>query len=347
MKKLIKLILPAILIFLLPLTAHAYNVVNLPESMTISDAMGIFDRQSITKITVSDIEDGRYITLDKAGITRFYNDAMELTVHRAINPTPYRGIAINVYTKDEVETYLINSGIPIGLYGSENYVCYKLTDQDTEKLLYLESDYYDSDKKQNGETIHRDASKDFLKLPSAQWAKSFTSDAAKYSLLPYELTSVYANNISREQFCTLLGRLIAVHEGYASIESYMQNTDQPYLKNYFEDCQNVDDSVNILYALGIVTGKDETHFDPTGELTREQAAVLLCKTAERYMWIGTESSLGYEDRRLISDWAIFPVMWVSENGVMTGMTEDTFVPQGAYTVEQAIVTIVRLYNLMN
>ena len=75
------------------------------------------------------------------------------------------------------------------------------------------------------------------------------------------------------------------------------------------------------YALGIVNGKDESHFDPDGTITREEAATLLCKVAEMYMWIGTETSLTYNDTDLISPWAKFFVTWANEHGIMTGITE--------------------------
>jgi len=138
-----------------------------------------------------------------------------------------------------------------------------------------------------------------------------------------------------------------VKENYSSLDKYMQDQNKPYLKNYFVDCNDADDSVNILYALGIVNGKDESHFDPDGTITREEAATLLCKVAEMYMWIGTETSLTYNDTDLISPWAKFFVTWANEHGIMTGITEEEFNPQGQYTVEQAVATIVRLYNLLS
>lgn len=36
---------------MLALTAHAYNVVDLPENMTFSDALGVFNADEITRIT--------------------------------------------------------------------------------------------------------------------------------------------------------------------------------------------------------------------------------------------------------------------------------------------------------
>lgn len=331
---------------MLSLTAHAYNVVDLPENMTLSDAMGIFDGQDITRITVSDVADGKYTDLTRDEILDFYYASKDMTVYRKVNPTPFRGIAINVYTADGVKSYYFNSGIQLGLYGSDNYICYKLSKEDTEKLLYLDSMYKDAQEKVNGEEIHRDTAYDFLKLPSAPWAQSFAREAASKSLLPYQFTGIYSQNITREQFCVFLANLITVKENYSSLDMYMADKGKAYLKNYFSDCNGVDDSVNMLYALGIVNGKDDTHFDPNGHITREEAATLLCKVAEMYMWIGTETTLNYADTSSISPWARFFVTWANEYGIMTGISEEEFSPQGAYTVEQATATVVRLYNLL-
>lgn len=345
-KTFLKIITVTFIILMMSVTVNAYNVVNLPENMTFSDALGVFNAGDITRITVMDIEEGKYTDLTKTEIEEFYNTVQDLTVYRKINPTPFRNIAVNIYTADGVKSYMLNSGLQIGMYGSNNYVCYKLSKEDTEKILYLDSMYCDAEGKVNGEEIHRVTINDFLKLPSAGWAQSFVKEAAKKNLLPYEFTNNYSQNITREQFCVLLANMICVRDNYASIDKYMDDRNEAYLKNYFVDCDSVDNSVNILYALGVVSGKDETHFDPNGTITREEASTLLCKTAELYMWIGTENDLDYSDSNEISEWARFFVTWANEYGIMTGVTEDTFNPQGEYTVEQAVATVVRLYNLI-
>lgn len=325
---------------------HAYNVVDLPENMTLSDAMGIFNGDEITRVTVSNVADGSYTELTREEILDFYYTAQDMTVYRKVNPTPFRGLSINVYTQNDVKSYFFTSGIQIGLYGDSNYICYKLSDEDTEELLYLDSKYKDDKERQTGEELHRATANDFLKLPAAPWAQSFAQEAAQKSLLPYQFTGKYSDNITREEFCVLLGNMIAVKENYKDLDSYMIDRGEPYLKNYFVDCEGVNDAVNILYALGIVNGKDEEHFDPYGIITREEAAALLCKTAEMYKWVGTNTSLTYSDSGSVSPWAVFYVTWANENKIMTGMTATEFVPQGSYTVEQAIATIVRLYNFI-
>lgn len=331
--------------FIMALTAHAYNVVDLPESMPLSEAFGIFSGDEITYMTVSDVAEGKFIELTHDEIQDFYNLTQNMIVSRTINPTPFRGIAINVYTNSGIKSYYMNSGVQIGLYGKNNYICYKLDRADTEALLYLDSLYRD-ETKSNGESIHRAAETDFLKLPSAPWAQPFAREAASKNLLPYEFTGRYSENITREDFCKLLGNLIMVKENYSSLDMYMFDRGQAYLRNYFSDCQNVDNSVNILHALGIVNGKDESHFDPYGTITREEAATLLSKVAEMYMWLGNKSTVKYSDANKISPWARFFVTWVTEHGIMSGITTSEFSPQGSYTVEQAVATVVRLYRLI-
>ena len=346
MKKLLKALALAAVVLSATTAAHAYNVVNLPESMTFSDALEIFDSSEITGVTVADIENGNYTALDKGDIREFFDTVKDLTVHRTTNPTPFRGIAVNVYSTDGAKTYCLNSGIEIGLFGSSNYICYKLSDEDTEKLLYLDSMYWDDTAKAGGETFSRSAERDFLKMPEAPWSRTFVIEAAAKNLLPYEFTKSYGDNITREQFCKLIGNFISVKENYKSLEAYMTDRGGAYLRNYFVDCDGVDNSVNILYAMGIVNGKDSTHFDPHGIITREQAATLLSKTAELYWDIETSEPLRYDDTWSVSEWAKVYVTWVNENKVMTGVSATEFAPQGTYTVEQAIATIVRLYNLL-
>jgi len=91
-KRLFKIIVPTVLLLMLALTAHAYNVVDLPENMTFSDALGVFNADEITRITVSDIAEGKYTDLTKDEINEFYSTIQDMTVYRKINPTPFRGI---------------------------------------------------------------------------------------------------------------------------------------------------------------------------------------------------------------------------------------------------------------
>lgn len=345
MKHIIRLF--AVMIMLvIPVSVYAYNVVDLPESMEMSDAMGIFSGEEILSATLSNVEDGQYFELSRDDINDFYYAVCNMQVYRTINPTPFRGTAINLYTETDVVSYYVGSGIQIGLYGTDNYICYKVKDEDEVFLTYLDSMYKDEEIKYNGEEIHRATSNNFLKLPDAPWAQSGIKEAAKNSLLPYRLNGRYSSNISREEFCILVGNMIKVVSEYADLESYVADKVGAYLKNSFDDCAGKDESIDILYALGIVNGKGEGKFDPDGTLSREEAAKMITAAAEQFIYINTDYEPEYSDKYDISQWAYYSVQWVSDMGIMAGMDDNRFNPGAYYTIEQAVITVNRLFNYL-
>lgn len=326
--------------------ALAYNVVDLPKTMTMADALGIFNADEIVSATITNLEDDKYITLNTDEINEFYYSACNVVLERTINPTPFRGTAINLKTKTDTVSYNVGSGVQIGLYGEDNYICYKATGDDEVDLSYIDTLYKDSTNKKNGAELNRSTTHDFLKLPDAQWAVAPVQEAAKNSLLPYDLTKKYNQYISREDFCTIIGRLITVHSGYADLDSYVREKKGSYLLGIFSDCDGKDASIDMLYSLGIVNGKSDTHFDPEGTLTREEAATVITRAAEQFAFINAKGSISYKDNSSISSWAEYYVRRVSETGLMTGTDENKFDPQAYYTVEQAITTVNRLFNYL-
>ena len=329
-------------------TAHGYNVIDLPNSMPMSEALGIFNASEIVRATVYNIPNGQYIELDKNEIRNFFDRAGNMTVHRTINKTPFRGTVINFYTANGAVSYNLSSGVQIGTYGSDNYICYKVVGEDDVTLSYIDTMYKDTpeSERMNGNELYVNREMDFLKLPEAEWAQASARLAASRSLLPYEFTNIYANNISREQFCVLLGNFIRVAGNYASLKSFMSARGVSYSNDYFSDCAGSDDSINMLYALGVVSGKGDGIFDPHGSVTREEAATMMCRTAELFRPLYVSKNLTFSDRGYISQWAEYYIRWVNEHGIMTGVSDTEFQPQGLYTVEQAIATVSRLYDFV-
>lgn len=343
MKKIL-MILSAVSAFLLCSAAYAYDVVDLPESMTLSDALEIYDADSITYAEISNLNDGMHITLNSDVIKDFYYSSANIMLHRTINPNPFRGTSINLTTADGVRSFNFSSGVQIGMYGSANYICYEMTDYDLSKFMYLYSMYEESDDKQNGAEIYRNTDMDFLKLPEDLWARSSIQEAAARSLLPYPLTKKYASNISREEFCMLIGNFIAVVGNYSSIDKYMEEKAPDYSRDNFVDCIGRDKSIDMLFALGIVNGRGGEYFDPDGSISREEAAKMLTSAASLFKYIGTGYQLKYKDSSSISPWALFYVRWVTEQGIMNGVDSEHFEPYGTYSVQQAAATVSRLFN---
>lgn len=52
----------------------------------------------------------------------------------------------------------------------------------------------------------------------------------------------------------------------------------------------------------------------------------------------------YDDISEVSEWASDSVQIISNLGIMEGVGDNKFAPQDTYTTEQAIATIMRLYN---
>ena len=75
MKKIIKAFMSALLavaLFSAALPAYAYNVVDLPSTMTFAEALEIYDVSEIKSATVSDLNDDKYITLTQEEIKDLY-----------------------------------------------------------------------------------------------------------------------------------------------------------------------------------------------------------------------------------------------------------------------------------
>lgn len=346
MKKLIALVLSVCTGAIFSLPALSYNVVNLPASMTMADALGIFSADEILSATITNAEEDMYITLNKDQINEFYYSSCNMMLERTINPTPFRGTAINLTTATDTMSYNVGSGVQIGLYGKDNYICYKPSGKNEVDLTYIDTLYKDSTNKKSGAQINRATTHDFLNLPTALWAIEPVEQAARNSLLPYEITKKYNQYVSREDFCKLIGRVLTVHSGYAGLDSFVRERNGAYLKNVFSDCEGKDESIDMLYSLKIINGKSETTFDPEGALTREEAATVITKTAELFTHISAQNTLSYSDNRSISDWAYYYVRWVTQSGLMTGSDQNKFDPKSYYTVEQAITTVNRLFNYL-
>lgn len=112
-----------------------------------------------------------------------------------------------------------------------------------------------------------------------------------------------------------------------------------------------DPAITKLYEIGIISGKSETSFAPEDFLTREEAATILLRMAD-YLGIDipdkeyTYNDKIYTDGIDISVWALSAVCNAKELGIMNGVSDTHFAPQDTYTAEQAITTIMRLYNMI-
>jgi len=173
-----------------------------------------------------------------------------------------------------------------------------------------------------------------LAAPS-EWAREYVSKADRIGMTDY-FKVPWTQNITRTQFCHLaynmLDRATDIEWKHASDE-------------VFEDTDNT--MVISLYLEGIIEGRDDKIFAPLDEITREEAATILKRIAEYMKLEYTEMYFEFDDGNQISDWASAAVQKVCNLGVMQGVGNNKFDPKGGYTVEQAITTLVRMFDIIS
>ena len=168
----------------------------------------------------------------------------------------------------------------------------------------------------------------------SDWAKDFVAKANSLGLIPGFLNSSYQANITRAEFCALAVTLYEKSKGVITQRSPA-----------FTDSSNL--NVLKMAGLGVVSGVGNNRFDPGGELTREQAAVILAGLAAALDNSLPNATPNYSDTRSISNWALSDVGKIQALGIMSGAGGNRFDPKGKYTREQSIVTILRIWEIMN
>lgn len=170
----------------------------------------------------------------------------------------------------------------------------------------------------------------------SDWSADYIVQAKALGFLEDVTDISYKEPITREKFCEILFNM------------YSKTTDNPTswninMKMIFEDCHN--EKVAILYLEDIIKGKGDMIFAPNDYLTREEAATILIRYVNKFMPMPvTEMYFEYDDISEVSEWASDSVQIISNLGVMEGVGDNKFAPKDTYTAEQAIATIMRLYN---
>ena len=166
-------------------------------------------------------------------------------------------------------------------------------------------------------------------VPST-WAENIVEQAEKDGLrLSYH--TPYRLNIHRDEFCKL---------AWQTIQTVNPNINLSEPAQPFSDCD--EDIVRQIAALGIVTGYEDGTFQPTRELSRQEAAVILQRLyTVLYGKIEVSPTL-YADNGSIGVWAKNSVYAMRQTGIMQGVGANRFDPKNGYTCEQSIITMLRM-----
>jgi len=119
----------------------------------------------------------------------------------------------------------------------------------------------------------------------------------------------------------------------------------------FEDVEDdtwYSDAVAWANAVGIIEGHSDSIFDPNGEITREQMAVILYRYAE-YLEMSTDHKgdlTRFVDHEETSDWAIEGKTWAVGAGIIEGKENNRLDPTGNTTRAEIATVLKRLIKLM-
>ena len=165
----------------------------------------------------------------------------------------------------------------------------------------------------------------------SSWAAEQVNAAIEAGIVPESLQTGYTNTATRAQFCALAVELYETVTGSEIAE-----------RAEFTDTTDV--NVQKMAGLGVINGVGGGQFNPNGELTREQAATILVRLADAMGHPLPEGTASFADNASIASWALDAVGRAQAGGLMGGIGNNQFSPQGPYTVEQSIMTAFRLYE---
>jgi len=167
----------------------------------------------------------------------------------------------------------------------------------------------------------------------SEWASKDIDLAYAVGIADTNKDYIYKNNITREEFCELIYNLVVLVS--PDIEYFIPDS--------FADTKN--EKVLKLNSLGIINGKTATEFAPNDYLTREEAATIIVRMVNKVVpMAATEMWFEYDDINEVSEWASDSIQTISNLGFMNGVGNNKFAPKETYTTEQAIATLVRVYE---
>ena len=172
---------------------------------------------------------------------------------------------------------------------------------------------------------------------ASPWAFEWVTQYYMSQMLPAELCENFQNGIKRSEVAWLADTLI---EKTIETEGYE-------VTNEFEDINMHPQILEILACKvrGIMEGDSETEFAPNRVLSRQEAAVILVRTAEFMIGDlpqGTQTELA--DRETIASWAVDAVDKAAYAGLLKG-SDGLFKPEDIMTREEFVVAMNRVHLL--
>lgn len=168
-------------------------------------------------------------------------------------------------------------------------------------------------------------------LPS-DWAKSEIEAALAADIVPEWLQGNWKQEITRQDAAYLCLYVFMNIIG-TNVSDYVEKNDIPIDRYAFTDTSS---SIPLFVnALGIMKGVGNGKFNPNGTLTRAQIAAIFTRLAKL---LGAKTD-GYSHSftDVEGHWVAKELGWAVQNGVIAGVGNNKFDPDGPLTIEQAVV----------
>lgn len=168
------------------------------------------------------------------------------------------------------------------------------------------------------------------------WAAQSVSKGSSYGIMPLSFAGKNMTKpATRQEFAQITVLLYEKIKGTAI---------KIPAKNPFKDTSN--SSVLKAYSLGIVRGQGDSTFNPTGLITREEAATMLTRaytksTGNRLTATGAPQ---FSDDAGISIYAKPSIYYMVYKKFVEGMGNNRFTPKGTTTCEQVVTMAVRMLD---
>lgn len=173
---------------------------------------------------------------------------------------------------------------------------------------------------------------------ASDWATAELDKAAEYGLITDRIKDNMAGEITREEFAEIAVKL---YEKYTNKTATVGNAS-------FVDTSNPE----ILKAanLGLVTGVGNDKYAPNDLITREQMATILLralKVTNPTTDYSIDGASKFTDDNKIETWAREGVYYCAKAGIVTGVGNNMYDPDGNATREQAVIVCTRAYEKKN
>ena len=197
--------------------------------------------------------------------------------------------------------------------------------------------------------IEVDPNKKYRNTPS-KWAEQDVYLAYNYKLVEANLFRNFDKPITRAEFAGLAANFIVTVTNQP-LDVLAREIGKYDKSESFKDTN--DTKINNLYRMGIISGVGDGNFAPDRGISRKEAASLLTNIA-KLLPIPSSNKimpLQFTDTVGQPEWVVDGIEYITSifdpiknTRIMTGVDNGRFGVNRGYTVEQSIVTFLRLYN---